>query len=380
MQLKTYSGVSNRDVMDQIKAELGSEAVILETKVTRVNGQKMVSMTAALDRLETFDAPESPAQGAPDPFGGARADHMGAAPGGGGYGNSFMASEWGQIKRHLLALMKPALNLEILDQRQRSAMEFLERDGAGDQALLELYRRLASRPGMSVLEPLAGLMTMKPWGLEDWPQRVHMLAGPFGAGKTTAAVRMALWLKKKRPGLRICMVNADAERGNGRLLLRHYAGISDLIYREAGNAVEMAGVLGEITSQGFDKIIVDLPGLQQGRHLAEVVTELGLTRLESFQTALHVVLSPHYDQEALSSILSRYRLDLPMSLVWSKLDEGGRFGSMLNASVSTGLPISTFSFGPGLLNTLAPARQITLWKLLFKHELPSAQAAAQPGE
>ena len=372
MQVKSYSGISNKDVMDQIKADLGSEAVILETKVSRVNGQKMVSMTAALDRLDTFNSPPEAGGAAAQP----RPGNGWAAPAAG----AFMQSEWGQIKRHLLALMKPALNLEALDARQKSALEYLERDGAGDQALLELYRRLAARPGMSVLEPLTDLMPVKPWGLEDWPQRVHLVAGPFGSGKTTAAVRMALWLQKKRPGLRICMVNADAERGNGRLLLRHYAGISELAYREAGNAMEMAGILSEITAQGFDKIIVDLPGLQQGKHLAEVVTELGLTRLESIKTALHAVLSPYYGDEAQAAILSRYRLDMPMSLIWSKLDEGGRFGSIMNASVSTGLPISTFSFGPGLLNTLAPAGRIMLWKLLFKHELPTVQAALQPGE
>lgn len=374
MQLKTFNGISNRDVMDQIKAELGPEAVILETKATKVNGRKMVSMTAALDRMDFADAPE----GAPQPP--SAPGNGRAASAGAGWQNSFMAGEWSQIKRHLLALMKPALNMEILDPRQKNAMEFLERDGAGDQALLELYRRLSARSGMSVLEPLTDLMPVKPWGLEEWPQRVHLVAGPFGAGKTTAAVRMALWLRKKRPGLRICLINADAERGNGRLLLRHYAGISELTYREAGNAVEMAGVLSEITSQGFDKIIVDLPGLQQGKHLDGMVAELGLTRPERIQSALHVVLSPHYDQDALTSILSRYRLDLPMSLLWSKLDEGGRFGAIVNAAVLTGLPISTFSFGPGLLNTLAPAGHIALWKLLFKHELPVVPAAAQPGE
>lgn len=373
MQVKSYSGVSNKDVMEQIKADLGSEAVILESKAIRVNGQKMVSMTAALDRLETF----GPAEAEPAPH---AAFGSGSQAAGSAFGAAnFMAGEWGQIKRHLLALMKPALDLDALEPRQRGALEFLERDGAGDQALLELYRRLSARPGVSVLEPLTELMPVKPWGLEDWPQRVHLLAGPFGAGKTSAAVRLALWLRKKRPGLRVCMVNADAERGNGRLLLRHYSGISDLVYREAGNGTEMAGVLGEIASQGFDKIIVDLPGLQQGKHLAEVVTELGLARLEGIRTALHLVLSPHYHQEALASILSRYRLDLPMSLVWGKLDEGGRYGAIINASVACALPISAFSFGPGLLNTLAPARQIALWKLLFKHELPTAQAG-QPGE
>lgn len=362
MQLKTYTGISNKDCMDQIKADLGSEAVILETKTRQINGQRMVSMTAALERLDAF----TPDQSGEALAGGNGKVHFTPSAG------QWMQNEWADIKRHLLALMKPALNMEALDQRQRGALEFLENDGAEDQALLELYRRLAAKPGMPVLEPLSKMLPVKPWGMESWPQRVHMIAGPFGVGKTTVAVRLALGLQKARPGLRICIVNADAERGNGRLLLRHYAGLSELIYREAGNAMEMAGILSEISSQGFDKVIVDLPGLQQGMHLAQVVTELGLGRLDAIQTALHLVLAPHYDNTAMASLLSRYRLATPSSLIWSKLDEAGRFGAIVNASVASGLPVSAFSFGPGLLNTLVPAKQIMLWKLLFKHELPSA--------
>jgi flagellar biosynthesis protein FlhF len=38
--------------------------------------------------------------------------------------------------------------------------------------------------------------------------------------------------------------------------------------------------------------------------------------------------------------------------------------------VQTGLPVSALSFGPGLGNSLAPARENMLWRLLFKRELP----------
>ena len=220
------------------------------------------------------------------------------------------------------------------------------------------------------------MLPLKPWGLEHWPQKLHLVAGPFGAGKTTTAVRLALSLQKARPGIRICLVNADAERGGGRMLLKHYAGLSDLVYREARSATEMAGILAEIQPQGFEKVIVDLPGLGRNLSLTQLTRDLALDQARSITCAAHLVFSPHYATETQNDFLERYRLHLPASLIWSKLDECGRYGAILNTAVASGLPISCFSFGSGLLNTLLPAEQAALWKLLFGHELPAAAHSA----
>lgn len=358
MQVKTFIGSNNKEVLDQIKAELGSEAVILESKNFQENGKKMVRMTAALDRA------------------GAPAQKSSAMPSYTGAHNGHWAEEWSEIKRHLFSLMKPALRLDLLEGRQRAAIEYLEQDGAGDQALLELYRRLSGNQSLSVLVPLTDMLPVKPWGLDEWPQRVHLVAGPFGSGKTTTAVRMALVLQKMRPGLRICIVNADAERGNGRLLLRHYAGLSDLIYREVSGPMEMAGVVAEINSQGFDKVIVDLPGLGRKQSMTDLLGILALDRVD-VSIAMHLIFSPHYSGEMQLRLLERYHADLPGSIIWSKLDESVRFGSILNLAVASSLPISAFSFGPGLLNTLLPAERVALWKILFKHELPMAATSGK---
>ncbi|MDR2502984.1 MAG: flagellar biosynthesis protein FlhF [Deltaproteobacteria bacterium] len=356
MQVKTFTGANNQEVIGRIKVELGPEAVILDSSTFHEDGRKMVRMTAALDRIDNFL--ETPVEQ--------------LTPG----RDAQWRREWELIQRHMLALLKPALRLDRLDERQRSALEFLEREGANDQALLELYRRLLDRPGVSVLEPLGGMIPLKPWGLEHWPQKLHLVSGPFGAGKTTTTVRLALSLQKTHPGTRICIVNADAERGGGRMLLKHYAGLSDLVYREARSASEMAGILAEIQPQGFEKVIVDLPGLGRNLNLAQVTRDLALDQARSITCAAHLVFSPHYAAEAQSEFLERYRVHLPTSLIWSKLDECGRYGTILNTAVASGLSISCFSFGSGLLNTLLPAEQTALWKLLFGHELPAVPHSA----
>ena len=364
MQVKTYTGTSTSAVLAAIKADLGPEAVILDTRESKENGKTKVTVTAALDRSNgagNDDALLSGQQGA----------------GGMPPGWRQWQEEWSTIKHHLLSIMKPELRFEQLSPRQRLALEFLEREGVDDEVLLTLQQRLLPEPGASILAPLGDLVPVRAWGPENWPQRVHLLAGPFGVGKTTVAMRLALCLRKMRPGSRICLANADADRGGGRLLLKNYAELSDMEYREVRSKVECAAVLAEAASHSFDNLIVDLPSLGRGNGIAALLAELGLADPAH---ALHLVLSPQYGPAQFRSLLARY---LPQdtaggssrregSLVWTKLDEVEQYGSLVNISASARLPVSALSFGPGLRNTLTPARDAALWRLVFKRELPQA--------
>ncbi len=359
MQVKTYTGTSTTSLLAAIKADLGPEAVILETRESKENGAKKVTITAALDRNSGAGDDISPVGG------------NGAMP----PGWRQWQEEWSSIKQHLISLMKPELRFEQLTPRQRLALEFLEREGVDDEVLLTLQRRLLPEPGASILSPLGDMVPVRSWGPENWPQRVHLLAGPFGVGKTTVAMRLALAIRKMRPGSRICLVNADADRGGGRLLLKNYAELSDMDYREVRSKMDWAAINAESASGSFDYFIVDLPSLSREQHMDAVLAELGLSD-PSF--ALHLVLSPQYGPAQFRSLLARY---LPQatgnsrregSLIWTKLDEVEQYGPLINVSIRARLPVSALSFGPGLRNTLSPARDAALWRLVFKRELPQA--------
>ncbi len=359
MQMKTFSGPSAGAVLAQIKAEFGTDAVILETR--EENG--LVRMTAALERTA---APRSEERTA-SPVG-----HAGAPPEWDEIRGRMR--EWDSIKGHLLALMKPALQLEALNPRRRLALEYLQGEGVGDEVILSLYRVLREDPECSVLEPLAAMVPARPWGLAGWPQRFHLLCGPFGAGKTTVGLRMALALKKEDPDLRIAFINADASRGNGRMLLRHYCELSDFACKEAASTVEAGAAVKAARAGGYDRVFIDLPGLPKDRKLAALPGALGLGPDEA---AAHLVLGPHYAPDVLGRFLERYHTGLPGSLVWTRLDEAERYGALINASYAGGLPISGLSYGPSLGDSFTPAREKLIWKLVFKRLLPSENGAVE---
>jgi len=344
MRVKTFRGGSAKSVLEQVKAELGSEAVILDTQTRRENGRCVCEVTAALEAAE-----ESPDQ------------DLTPRPGWGQW-----HQEWDQIKSHLYALARTKADLTALTPRQRMPLEYLESQGVSDGAILALWRRLREDPNLSALTVLGDMVAVKPLVEARWPQRLHALAGPSGCGKTSAVLRLALRAKRERARAKVLVVNADCLQGKGRMVLKHYAELSGLTYAELATAADLARLVSE--HGDAHRIFVDLPPLPADLDLERYLGLLGLAGRED--CAAHLVLPPHLAPEQYTAFLGRYRSGKTVSLVWTKLDEACRYGAVVNVAQATGLPVSALSFGPGLKDSLVPAERLALWRLLFKHEMP----------
>ena len=369
MHVKTYTGSSTSTVLAKIKADLGSDAVILETRENVANGGGTeIAITAAVEQ-ESRAMPNSSAFS--DPFASAVSmPSFGNGPSHSGMGWKSWQEEWATIRTHLLSMMKPELQIARLSPRQRVALEFLENEGVDAASLLSVFEALLPDPQASILASLDDLVRVRGWSAANWPQRVHMIGGPFGAGKTTVLVRLALLLRRELPSSTIWVVNADATRGGGRLLLKNYAQLCGLEYREVGNAVEFAAVLASARAEGVERLFVDLPGLPRGKTMAEMLDYFGMIDPDN---ALHLVVTPHHGETAMQTLTARYVPESSRhnaSLIWTKLDEADKFGTLVNVGGRSRLPISALSCGPELNNTLAPAESAVLWRLLFKREMP----------
>lgn len=357
MRVKTFRGDNAKAVLAQIKKELGTDAVILSNLSKRENGRTVCEIMAAVEE----DLAKTTKARAPEP----------ALPGPATEPGPQWAQEWTEIKKHLQAYLKPHMDLDSLPASQRMALEYLEREGVDQSLLMGLYQELKAHRNGSLLAELGKLVRVRPFD-DNWPERLQLVVGPHGAGKTTSLIRMALACKRANREQRICLVNSDS-RSNGRKQLKHYAELSGLSYMEADGPEEFALLLAQC--RNFDKIFVDLPGLCREETFQGWLSERGLAGYENM--AAHLVLSPLYSVEQFKAFWQRFQAPCVKSLIWTKLDEACSYGGLINVGAMTGLPASALGHGPGITNSMAAAESKALWKLIFTRHLPGARTAVE---
>ena len=345
MQVKTFSGPNTTEIMARIKTELGPEAIILSSQKQTRNGQIHYEIMAALDK----PVPEAPkSEASLDEF-------------------SDLRDEWSQLRRQLMAILKPQMDLEILKPRLRLVLECLDREGVNQDVLMELWNKFRRIPESPILPTISEMLTISPWLETNWEHPIHFFTGPSGSGTSSVLLRLALAMKKKYPHLRIIIANGDNSQGKGRLYLRHYAQLSDLSYAEL-EAPDQWQALG-VKAQNYDLILVDIPSLPKGINLDEWLEHLSDGCLPPGHA--HLVFSPTYGSQQMKSFMAKLNSQRAASIIWTKLDEACNYGEILNQFRWSQLPISLFSIGPELKNTLIEPQKNDVCKLLLRHELPT---------
>ncbi len=179
------------------------------------------------------------------------------------------------------------------------------------------------------------------------PPTVILLVGLQGSGKTTAAAKLAVMLRKegRSPGL----VAADLRRPAAIAQLEQLGRQAQIpvLSSERADAVAAArqGV-DQASSQGRDVVIVDTAGRQQVDEA--LMDELAAIRDATKPTNVLLVLDAMTGQEAVAvaqAFKERVSFD---GVVLTKLDGDARGGAALSVRAATGAPIKLASVGEKL--------------------------------
>jgi signal recognition particle subunit SRP54 len=175
------------------------------------------------------------------------------------------------------------------------------------------------------------------------PPTVILLAGLQGAGKTTAAAKLASWFKQQ--GRQPYLVAADLQRPAAVEQLRVLAGqIGVDVFSEASNPVDVARKgLAEATRLGRDVVIIDTAG-----RLA--IDDALMREVRSISD----VTSPHYTFLVIDAVTGQdavltaraFHETLELSgIIVTKLDYDARGGAVLSARGVVGRPVVFASTG-----------------------------------
>jgi flagellar biosynthesis protein FlhF len=402
MHIKKFVGRTLKEAAEQMKAELGPEAIILNSRTVArggafsLLGKEMFEVTAALD--EPAAAPARSGYRRPGAGGSAFDRYADAARqtseedaqpgdpvedlrrvaqrfeqrarGDRQPERTRDAAEWTELRSELREVkgtlrdiadqMKYAKMPPLPESLRRAYQTMVERDIDPDLAADLVQTVLAHltpdqlRSGQSAEAAVVAAMAAMLHPAGDARSRrkkglVIALVGPTGVGKTTTIAKLAA-IQKLVNHLDVGLISADTYRIGAIEQLRTFAAIADIPMEVVYKPSEVAPAIRKFRHK--DLILMDTVGRSQ-RSTKE------LQALSKFVQAadpdeIHLVLSASTGVKTAESILKHFAALKPNRLLFSKLDEAATLGPLLTVASRHQLPLSYVTTGQNVPDDILP--------------------------
>jgi len=390
MRIKKYIAASMPEALKQVKADLGPQAVILNTRTLRksgklgLTGKGQVEVTAAIDegggalvkkvsaKKTSVSTPAETGQSAlPKPISRPTSQALSA---------SAPDPKWADRITQKLEGLEAALRTAPSRQGEKLLLpgaldplaQQLRLAGLSDALAQDVLKTLLLDPGPNGLKDLAPLQKragqlMSRWFESPVPTRlgknvrsVVALVGPAGVGKTTAAARMAAHFSEA--GARVVLVAADTDRIGGLEQIRAYAGILGVPIEVVYTADEMGDLIRD--RRDVDLMLIDTGGV--GPLDQERLFQLNELLKEAAPNEVHLTLSATADLHQMLDVVAAFEPVGVNRLLLTKIDETARLGAVCAVAVASKLPLSYLTNGRAVPGDFQQADPNVLVACLFE--------------
>lgn len=225
-----------------------------------------------------------------------------------------------------------------------------KKDTTLDNLLANVYQKIILKLGQP-----------KTIELEENKTKVIFFIGPTGVGKTTTIAKIASTLKLNKKA-KVAMVTSDTYRIAAVEQLRTYANILSVPMQVIYTPEEMETAREEF--KDYDVVLVDTAG--RSHKSAEQRTDLDklIHSVEEDVREVYLVMSATTKYADLVRITEAYSEIANYRVIFTKLDETGSIGNVLNIRMLTGADLSYTTCGQnvpddiGKLDTQETAKQL----------------------
>lgn len=377
MIIKKFQGKTEEEAIEKAKAEMGSSAIVMNIKTLKTGGimglfkKSYIEVTAALEEMSEAasvirqveqirkeaekpkPAAESPK---PDPVEEKKEETESKREGLEEKLDSLQSLLLQQLHQdeseekkgknpeslegESLALTKLIYNTLLeneVDEKYANQIiadieKTIKKDTGVDQTLSNVYQRLVLKLGQP-----------KCIDWQQGKQQIIFFIGPTGVGKTTTIAKIAskLCLEEKA---KVAMLTADTYRIAATEQLRTYANILSIPFQVIYSPEDMKEVVAELTD--YDVILVDTSG-----HSSKNEEQLNATKRlvnssgNKEKSHCYLVLSATTKYRDLLTIADAYEDLKGYRLIFTKADETGCLGNILNMKLYTGAELSYLTNG-----------------------------------
>ncbi len=385
MQIKRYEVSKIQDAIQQIKNDLGPEAIILSTKTIKNSNPQKIEVIAAVDITELNDliqghslSKEQKGEGRNESFGLPQGDiaHQ--------YANiQLILEKMGSVNDIREEIKNLKDNVELLVDviglaRFRQESEHLAKmyktltvNGISkDKAfhiITEMKKgRLSENENnyascLKLAEKTIATSFLKIDGISK-AKRIKAFIGPTGVGKTTTLAKLAASYcvdKRKKVGL----ITMDTFRIAAVEQLKVYAKIIDIPLQVAASKTSFEKSLKALS--GADIILVDTAGRSPNDN--EYIKDIRETFLGKNEVEINLLLSPSMSRDHLLATENYYRLTEYDNLILTKVDECSHYGVIYDLVRHAGKPVGYLTNGQNVPQDIESATPEKLAKLIVRN-------------
>ncbi len=221
-----------------------------------------------------------------------------------------------------------------------------------DLMLSNIYQKMVLKFGQPKTIDLTG---KKP--------KVVFFIGPTGVGKTTTIAKIASRFKLEK-GRKVTLFTADTYRIAAVEQLRTYANILDTGITIIYSPQELNEKLEE--AKDSDLILVDTAGFShKNKEQLEETKELVGQVPGKYDKEVYLVLSATTKYKDLVDIADVYKENFKFKMIFTKMDETGCYGSILNMKLYTGAELSYSTYGQNVPEDIEVFNTQKIVKLLL---------------
>ncbi|PKM81498.1 MAG: flagellar biosynthesis protein FlhF [Firmicutes bacterium HGW-Firmicutes-13] len=354
MKIKKYTGADMREVMALIKKEMGSEAIILETRKVRQKGilgfflPRLIEVTAAKE--ENFQQ-------------NFWAGHLETAH------SKKIESDIKELKTMMENVMSRQDKSQ--DPHKGGVLEHIHRRLLDNEIDREIACQLIEEigrdfPDNELTESQVNSLIQDKIGRRlkvikfNGQRNIFCFVGPTGVGKTTTLAKLAAHFaifKEKRVGL----ITIDTYRIGAVEQLKTYAQLMGLPIEVVMSPKELSRAIEDM--KDLDIIMIDTAGRNSKNHM-QIGEIKGFLKVVP-GAVIFLVLSVTTKCKDLITIADNFKPADYNSLIFTKLDETDTFGSILNLTSYTSLPVSYLTIGQKVPEDLEIATEERLTSLIL---------------